>query len=97
MIVPLRAALYLRVSAPRQAEHDPDQRREGEAAGPMGVKAITAYLNAGRIFTRAAEADLRLKRLYDAIESRVAALDDPALKWRAGADDDEHYVYAVAL
>jgi site-specific DNA recombinase len=31
---------------------------------------------------RAAEADLRLKRLYDAIESGVVALDDPALKER---------------
>ena len=31
---------------------------------------------------RAAEADLRLKRLYDAIESGVADLDDPALKDR---------------
>ena len=32
--LPLRAALYLRVSTPRQAEHDvsiPDQRRQGEA------------------------------------------------------------------
>jgi DNA invertase Pin-like site-specific DNA recombinase len=32
--VPLRAALYLRVSTARQAEHDvsiPDQRRQGEA------------------------------------------------------------------
>ena len=34
MTVPLRAALYLRVSTVRQAEHDvsiPDQRRQGEA------------------------------------------------------------------
>jgi site-specific DNA recombinase len=34
MTVPLRAALYLRVSTPRQAEHDisvPDQKRQGEA------------------------------------------------------------------
>ena len=31
---------------------------------------------------RAAEADVRLKRLYDAIESGVADLDDPALKER---------------
>ncbi len=31
---------------------------------------------------RAAETDLRLKRLYDAIESGVADLDDPALKDR---------------
>ena len=32
--VPLRAALYLRVSTVRQAEHDvsiPDQKRQGEA------------------------------------------------------------------
>jgi site-specific DNA recombinase len=29
---------------------------------------------------RATETDLRLKRLYDAIESSVADLDDPALK-----------------
>lgn len=29
---------------------------------------------------RAAETDLRLKRLYDAIEAGVADLDDPALK-----------------
>jgi DNA invertase Pin-like site-specific DNA recombinase len=31
--IPLRAALYLRVSTARQAEHDvsiPDQRRQGE-------------------------------------------------------------------
>jgi site-specific DNA recombinase len=31
---------------------------------------------------RAAETELRLKRLYDAIESGVADLDDPALKKR---------------
>src|SRR3990170_5629787 len=31
---------------------------------------------------RAAETDLRLKRLYDAIETGVADLDDPALKER---------------
>jgi site-specific DNA recombinase len=33
---------------------------------------------------RAAETDLRLKRLYDAIESGIADLDDPALKERIG-------------
>lgn len=47
MTVPLRAALYLRVSTARQAE-----------------------------------TDLRVKRLYDAIEAGVADLDDPALKER---------------
>src|SRR3982074_3747719 len=34
---------------------------------------------------RAAETDLRLKRLYDAIETGVAALDDPAPKDRAAS------------
>jgi site-specific DNA recombinase len=34
---------------------------------------------------RAAETDLRLKRLYDAIEAGVAALDDPALKERVAS------------
>ena len=37
MTVPLRAALYLRVSTARQAEHDvsiPDQKRQGEAYCP---------------------------------------------------------------
>ena len=34
---------------------------------------------------RAAETDLRLKRLYDAIEAGVAKLDDPALKERIGS------------
>jgi hypothetical protein len=34
---------------------------------------------------RAAESDLRLKRLYDAIEAGVADLDDPALKERVAS------------
>ena len=34
---------------------------------------------------RAAETDLRLKRLYDAIETDVADLGDPALKERTPA------------
>ena len=42
MTVPLRAALYLRVSTARQAEHDvsiSDQKRQGEAysAGAEGA------------------------------------------------------------
>ncbi len=43
----------------------------------MGVSSITKHLN-----ERATETDLRLKRLYDAIESGVADLDDPDLKDR---------------
>src|SRR5271154_1873562 len=39
-------------------------------------------LHIAELRKRAAEADLRLKRLYEAIESGIAALDDPALKER---------------
>ncbi len=37
---------------------------------------------ANELTKRAAEAEQRLKRLYDAIESGVADLDDPSLKTR---------------
>ena len=51
MTVPLRAALYLRVSTARQAEHDvsiPDQRKQGEAyCASRGYKLIETYVEAG--------------------------------------------------
>jgi site-specific DNA recombinase len=51
MTVPLRAALYLRVSTVRQAEHDvsiPDQRRQGEAyCASRGYQLVEAYVEAG--------------------------------------------------
>jgi DNA invertase Pin-like site-specific DNA recombinase len=47
MTVPLRAALYLRVSTARQAEHDisiPDQRRQGEAyCAARGYQLVETY------------------------------------------------------
>ncbi|MET3659707.1 hypothetical protein ABID44_000007 [Aquamicrobium ahrensii] len=49
--VPLRAALYLRVSTARQAEHDvsiPDQKRQGEAyceAG--GLQLVETFIEPG--------------------------------------------------
>jgi hypothetical protein len=47
---------------------------------------------------RAAEAELRLKRLYDAIEAGVADLDDPALKDRiAGLKATRDQAQADAL
>ncbi len=53
--VPLRAALYLRVSTPRQAEHDvsiPDQRREGEAyCQARGYQLIETYVEPGATAT----------------------------------------------
>jgi hypothetical protein len=55
MTVPLRAALYLRVSTPRQAEHDisiPDQRRQGEAYyAARGYQLIETYVEPGSTAT----------------------------------------------
>ena len=53
MTVPQRAALYLRVSTARQAEHDvsiPDQKRQGEAyCASRGYQLVETYRGAGRI------------------------------------------------
>jgi DNA invertase Pin-like site-specific DNA recombinase len=49
--IPLRAALYLRVSTVRQAEHDvsiPDQKRQGEAyCQSRGYQLVETYVDAG--------------------------------------------------
>ena len=51
MTVPLRAALYLRVSTPRQAEHDvsiPDQRKQGQAyCAARGYELVETYVEPG--------------------------------------------------
>ena len=51
MTVPLRAALYLRVSTARQAEHDvsiPDQKRQGEAyCAARGYQLVETYVEPG--------------------------------------------------
>ncbi len=51
MTVPLRAALYLRVSTARQAEHDvsiPDQRKQGEAyCTARGYQLVETFVDAG--------------------------------------------------
>jgi len=51
MTVPLRAALYLRVSTARQAEHDvsiPDQRRQGEVYCTLrGYQLVETYVEPG--------------------------------------------------
>src|SRR5271170_5642354 len=55
MTVPLRAALYLRVSTPRQAEHDisiPDQRRQGEAyCTARGHQLVETFVEPGSTAT----------------------------------------------
>ena len=49
--IPLRAALYLRVSTARQAEHDvsiPDQKRQGEAyCASRGYQLVETYVEPG--------------------------------------------------
>ena len=87
MTVPLRAALYLRVSTARHGEHDvsiPDERKQGEAyCAARGYQLVETYVEPGASATndrrpevqRMIEAELRLKRLYDAIEAGVADLD----------------------
>jgi hypothetical protein len=61
MTVPLRAALYLRVSTPRQAEHDisiPDQRRQGEAyCATRGYQLIETYVEPGSTATNSRRID----------------------------------------
>jgi site-specific DNA recombinase len=51
MTVPLRAALYLRVSTARPAEHDasiPDQERQGEAyRATCGYEIVETYVEPG--------------------------------------------------
>lgn len=51
MTVPLRAALNLRVSTARQAEHDvsiPDQKRQGETyCAALGYQVVETYVEAG--------------------------------------------------
>ncbi len=51
MTVPLRAALYLRVSTARQAEHDvsiPDQKRQGEAwCVSRGYELVETFVEPG--------------------------------------------------
>ena len=55
MTVPLRAALYLRVSTARQAEHDisiPDQRRQGEAyCTTRGHQLVETFVEPGSTAT----------------------------------------------
>ena len=55
MTVPLRAALYLRVSTARQAEHDvsiPDQKRQGEAyCASRGHELVETYVEPGSTAT----------------------------------------------
>jgi site-specific DNA recombinase len=77
MTVPLRAALYLRVSTARQAEHDvsiPDQRKQGEAyCAARGYDLVETYVDAGASATNDRRPEFQ--RMIDAGTAKPAAFD----------------------
>ena len=77
MTVPLRAALYLRVSTARQAEHDvsiPDQKRQGEAyCQSRGYQLVETYVEPGASATNDRRPEFQ--RMIEAGTSKPAAFD----------------------
>ena len=77
MTVPLRAALYLRVSTARQAEHDvsiPDQKRQGEAyCETRGLHLVETYIEPGASATNDRRPEFQ--RMIEAGTSRPAPFD----------------------
>lgn len=68
----------------RLYQHAPRDRRQslGTVLGRREDQAERRRQHIAELERRATESELRLKRLYDAIEGGVADLDDPALKER---------------
>jgi site-specific DNA recombinase len=77
MTVPLRAALYLRVSTARQAEHDvsiPDQRRQGEGyCTSCGYRLVETYVEPGASATNDRRPEFQ--RMIEAGISKPAPFD----------------------
>jgi Site-specific recombinases, DNA invertase Pin homologs len=77
MTVPLRAALYLRVSTARQAEHDvsiPDQREQGEAyCLSRGLELVDIFVEAGASATNDRRPEFQ--RMIEAGTSKPAPFD----------------------
>jgi site-specific DNA recombinase len=77
MTVPLRAALYLRVSTTRQAEHDvsiPDQKRQGEAyCASRGYQLVETYVEPGASATNDRRPEFQ--RMIEAGTSKPAPFD----------------------
>jgi site-specific DNA recombinase len=77
MTVTLRAALYLRVSTARQAEHDvsiPDQKRQGEAyCEARGLKLVETYVEPGASATNDRRPEFQ--RMIEAGTSKPAPFD----------------------
>ena len=75
--MPLRAALYLRVSTARQAEHDvsiPDQKRQGEAyCASRGYQLIETYVEPGASATNDRRPEFQ--RMIEAGTSKPAPFD----------------------
>ena len=77
MTVPLRAALYLRVSTARQAEHDvsiPDQKRQGEAyCKARGYELVETYVEPGASATNDRRPEFQ--KMIEAGIAKPAAFD----------------------
>ncbi len=77
MSVPLRAALYLRVSTARQAEHDvsiPDQRKQGEAyCASRGYQLVETYVEPGASATNDRRPEFQ--KMMEAGTAKPAAFD----------------------
>jgi site-specific DNA recombinase len=77
MTVPLRAALYLRVSTARQAEHDvsiPDQKRQGEGyCVSRGYQLVETYVEPGASATNDRRPEFQ--RMIEAGTSKPAPFD----------------------
>jgi DNA invertase Pin-like site-specific DNA recombinase len=77
MTVTLRAALYLRVSTARQAEHDvsiPDQRRQGESyCTSRGYRLVETYVEPGASATNDRRPEFQ--RMIEAGISKPASFD----------------------
>ena len=77
MTVPLRAALYLRVSTARQAEHDvsiPDQKRQGEGyCTSRGYRLVETYVEPGASATNDRRPEFQ--RMIEAGISKPAPFD----------------------
>ena len=77
MTVPLRAALYLRVSTARQAEHDvsiPDQKRQGEPyCQSRGYQLVETYVEPGASATNDRRPEFQ--RMIEAGTSKPAPFD----------------------
>lgn len=77
MTAPLRAALYLRVSTARQAEHDvsiPDQRKQGEAyCQARGYDLVETYVEPGASATNDRRPEFQ--RMMEAGTAKPAAFD----------------------